>query len=199
MPNHTDKIAALIGSRICHDLISPVGAIVNGLELLAMSGSTDGPEMQLLQESALGATAKIRQFRVAFGQASDQQEIGKEEFSKLLFDLYRQGRIKLTHVQTDAIPRTRAKAVMLAVMCAEQALPFGGQLSVTISCDRCEVRAESERLGTDPNLWRMLQTSELLVDAGPDAIQFWSLVQHVASNNLNLTSQVTDKTALIPL
>lgn len=192
MPHHTDKIAALIGSRICHDLISPVGAIGNGLELLALAGDTDGPEMQLLQDSARGATAKIRQFRLAFGQAADPQTIGKAEFSTLLSDLYAQGRIALTHALTDDIPRTRAKAIMLAVMCAEQALPFGGQLAVTVAPDRCEVCAESERLAADPTLWNMLQSSKPSADTGPDAIEFLILLHHMADMNMSFNVQITD-------
>ena len=197
MPNHTDKIAALIGSRICHDLISPVGAITNGLELLAMADNTDGPEMQLLQDSALCATAKILQFRLAFGQATDGQAIGQEEFSKLLSDLYAQGRVTLTHGLTDAIPRTRAKAAMLAVMCAEQALPFGGQLSVTVTPDHCEVTAESPRLGADPMLWQFLQSPNQPYDAGPDQIQFLLLMRHMTELSLNLTAELTETEAKI--
>lgn len=197
MPHHTDKIAALIGSRICHDLISPIGAIGNGLELLKLVADTDGPEMQLLQDSARGATAKIRQFRLAFGQASDPQTIGKTELSTLLSDLYAQGRITLTHAQTDDIPRTRAKAIMLAVMCAEQALPFGGQLAVTVTPDRCKVCAESERLAADQPLWSMLQSSTPSVDAGPDAIEFLILLHHMADMNLSFNVQLTDTKVII--
>ena len=57
----------LIGSRICHDLISPLGAIGNGVELLTMSGMTEVPEMTLISESVENANARIRFFRIAFG------------------------------------------------------------------------------------------------------------------------------------
>ncbi len=67
---------ALVGSRICHDLISPLGAIGNGVELLAMSGSGDTPEMALISESVENANARIRFFRVAFGAASPGQRLG---------------------------------------------------------------------------------------------------------------------------
>ena len=59
------NLAALIGSRICHDLISPIGAINNGLELLGMTGSSEGPELQLITDSVGSATARIRFFRIA--------------------------------------------------------------------------------------------------------------------------------------
>ncbi|HMS96693.1 MAG TPA: histidine phosphotransferase, partial [Tabrizicola sp.] len=58
-------LAALIASRICHDLISPLGAIGNGVELLAMERA--GPELDLLSESVAHANARIRLFRISFG------------------------------------------------------------------------------------------------------------------------------------
>lgn len=54
--------AALIGSRICHDLISPIGAINNGLELIEMSAPSLGPEMALISDSVTSASARIRFF-----------------------------------------------------------------------------------------------------------------------------------------
>lgn len=57
------NLAALIGSRICHDLISPIGAINNGLELLGMSDTPEGPELELISESVGNASARIRFFR----------------------------------------------------------------------------------------------------------------------------------------
>ncbi|MEP3017383.1 MAG: histidine phosphotransferase, partial [Tateyamaria sp.] len=54
------NLGALIGSRICHDLISPIGAINNGLELLGMSNEREGPELDLISESVGNASARIR-------------------------------------------------------------------------------------------------------------------------------------------
>ena len=61
------NLAALIGSRICHDLISPIGAINNGLELLGMSGGNSSPEMDLIQESVGNASARIRATQATLG------------------------------------------------------------------------------------------------------------------------------------
>ena len=58
----TQDIAALIRSRICHDLISPIGAIGNGVQLLAMSCGAAGAEMDLITESVQNANARIRFF-----------------------------------------------------------------------------------------------------------------------------------------
>ena len=52
MTSYTAKLASLIASRICHDLISPVGAIANGLELMSLGGASNGgPELALVTES----------------------------------------------------------------------------------------------------------------------------------------------------
>ena len=66
MSDRTD-LNALLGSRICHDLISPIGAIGNGVELLIMDGATKGPEIALIAESVANASARIRFFRIGFG------------------------------------------------------------------------------------------------------------------------------------
>ena len=78
MDQHIDNLAALIGSRICHDLISPIGAVTNGLELMSMAGGT-GPELELVNESAANANARIRLFRLAFGQATTDADDKRRE------------------------------------------------------------------------------------------------------------------------
>ena len=70
-------LSALLGSRICHDLISPLGAIANGVELLQMSGAAASPEVALIAESVANANARIRFFRVAYGIASAGQRVGR--------------------------------------------------------------------------------------------------------------------------
>jgi histidine phosphotransferase ChpT len=63
------EIAALIASRICHDLISPIGAIGNGMELMALSSGQEqsSPELDLISQSVENANARIRFFRIAYG------------------------------------------------------------------------------------------------------------------------------------
>jgi histidine phosphotransferase ChpT len=62
-------ISNIVASRICHDIISPIGAIHNGLELISMTASLDvkSPEMALIHDSCQDARAHIEFFRVAFG------------------------------------------------------------------------------------------------------------------------------------
>ncbi len=80
-PSLSPDIASLIGSRISHDLISPIGAIGNGLELLSMSGA-GGPEVELISDSVANANARIRHFRIAFGLASAEQGTSRSEIGR---------------------------------------------------------------------------------------------------------------------
>ncbi|CRK74395.1 hypothetical protein [Nereida ignava] len=59
-------LSALVGSRICHDLISPLGAIANGVELMALTGAEQTPEMLLIAESVEAAVTKVRPSDVHF-------------------------------------------------------------------------------------------------------------------------------------
>ena len=77
-------LAALIGSRICHDLISPIGAIGNGVELLMMDGAAQTPELALIAESVANANARIRFFRLAFGANAAHQKIARSEILSIL-------------------------------------------------------------------------------------------------------------------
>lgn len=146
----TSQLATLIGSRICHDLISPLGAISNGLELLAMSsGQSNSPEMALIADSVANANARIRFFRVAFGMASAEQHIGKAEIDGILRDLGSSARATYDWRVAGDVGRVDLRAAFLAMICVENALPFGGTLSVAQEGDTWVVRGESEKLRLD--------------------------------------------------
>lgn len=166
------NVAALIGSRICHDLISPVGAVTNGLELLAMSGVSNSPELNLVNSSAADANARIRLFRLAFGTASDGQTTGNDELRRILADQYADGRISVELAPQDDLPRKIAKAVLLAVLCIEQSLPFGGQMKITTQGDSWAVTGSSERIKERTQLWDGLEGTATLDDLAPADVQY---------------------------
>lgn len=55
-----DDLTSLVGTRICHDLVNPLGAISNGVELMTLSGVQRSPELDLIEESIQSASARIR-------------------------------------------------------------------------------------------------------------------------------------------
>ena len=121
----------LIGSRICHDLISPLGAISNGVELLSMSGGPVGPEMNLISESVENANARIRFFRIAFGAAKATQIIGQSEVTSILQDLSRGGRLVTDWQAAGDMSRQYVKLAFLLHQCFESAMPWGGKITVS--------------------------------------------------------------------
>ncbi len=172
MTDHTVNIAALIGSRICHDLISPVGAVTNGLELLAMSGVDDSPELSLVNLSAADATARIQLFRIAFGAASEDQNTGADEMRAILSNHYSDGRLTAEwHAQED-VPRTAAQAALLAVLCVEQSLPFGGTMAVDHVGDGWAITGTSDRIKERTALWDGLLGKTPLKDVAPADVQY---------------------------
>ena len=59
-PHGPQTLAELISSRLCHDLVNPLGAIGNGVELIDMTGSVRGPEMALIRDAVRDAQARLR-------------------------------------------------------------------------------------------------------------------------------------------
>lgn len=149
------NFGALIGSRICHDLISPVGAISNGLELLGLAGVPDGPEMALVADSAAHANARLRFFRVAFGLSSDAQNMGAREIRSILGDVYT-GKVSCDWQIDDGLPRRVVQAAFLALLCGEQATPFGGAMTVTQAGDAITMTVTGNKLTPKPEHWAWL-------------------------------------------
>ena len=130
-PGRMVHLAGLVASRLCHDLISPLGAIGNGVELMAMPGtSAHGPELELVAESVGNAQARIRLFRVAFGHAPADQRMGAPEVAALLDDMSRGGRLTFDWQAEGDFPRREIKMLLLAALCLESALPRGGRVLI---------------------------------------------------------------------
>lgn len=162
----------LIGSRICHDLISPIGAIGNGLELLALSGLDDSPEFGLVNDSVASANAQIRFFRVAFGLARPDARIGRPEIAEIIDDTYRGGRVSVVWRPAGDVARTEAKRAFLALMCIESALPRGGEITIDRSATDWSAIAEAERFNIETALWEGLERPEGPVVERPSQAQF---------------------------
>lgn len=187
----TEKIdlAALVGSRICHDLISPIGAIGNGVELISMEGSVKGPEMLLISESVSHANAKIRFFRVAFGAASSDQRIGRNEVASILSDMSHGSRIQIELDAPADLQRRDVKLVFLMLLCLETALPFGGKIVIERSAQRWLLRAAAVKLRVDPALWDCL-VGPVTAEISPAQVQFLLVPDEIRRQHRRLTTEV---------
>lgn len=149
-------LAALLGSRICHDLISPLGAIGNGVELLALDGGAARPEVALIAQSVASANARILFLRVAFGMAGEEQRLGRTEIAGLLRDWTEGGRLVVDWQVAGDHPRPEVRRAFLALLCLETVLPYGGTLTVLRDGARWQARAQGRRLKVDDPLWALL-------------------------------------------
>lgn len=147
---------ALISSRICHDLISPLGAIGNGVELLTMSGQCLTPEIALIAESVENANARIRFFRVAFGAAQNDAEVGQSEVQSILRDSFKGNRTSVSWNVEGTLTRTDIKLTFLALQCLENTLPWGGQITISRSGTNWKLEARGEKVKIDAELWKMI-------------------------------------------
>ncbi|MEM7733028.1 MAG: histidine phosphotransferase family protein [Pseudomonadota bacterium] len=175
-----DKLAGLIGSRICHDLISPIGAVTNGLELMELAGLPQGPEADLVNQSAQSAAARIKYYRLAFGDTGPVDAghiVRSDEISTILRGVFLSDRIAVHwHVHKD-LSRAEAKAALLTIMCAEAALGAGGRIDVMVEENDFIIDAKGPKLMLNTAPWDVLhQTANVLpetdISIAPAAVQF---------------------------
>jgi histidine phosphotransferase ChpT len=127
-------LAALVCSRVCHDLISPVGAIVNGLEVLEeeKDEATKQFALDLIKKSARTASAKLQFCRIAFGAAGSagaQVDLGDAE--AIARGFLEDDKTKLAWNLPRALsPKNRVKLLLNMLVIAGQAIPRGGRISV---------------------------------------------------------------------
>lgn len=198
MPAQPD-LTALIGSRICHDLISPLGAIGNGVELLLMEKAAAGPEMALISESVANASARIRFFRVAFGFANADQRIGRPEICSILADLTRGSRLTIDWLPPGDQPRHEVRLAFLAIQCLENAMPWGGNIAVDRDGPRWTVTGAARRLRLDGAPWPLLTGAdpETLPEVTPAQVQFALIPPELARMGRRLTlDTAADRIAL---
>jgi histidine phosphotransferase ChpT len=196
MPNNDPDLAALIGSRICHDLISPIGAINNGLELLGMAGATSGPELSLISESVGNASARIRFFRLAFGAASTQ-EISRREILSVLDDNTRGSKLRVVWDCDGGAQRADVRLVFLAEQCLESAMPYGGQIAISNDANGWCVRGTSDKFKVDEGLWTMLADGNIHTDITPAQVHFALLAVHCREERRRLQSRLSEDEIVI--
>ena len=128
------EFAALLCSRVCHDLISPVGAIVNGLEVLDDDPKPDDREfaLDLIRKSARTASARLQFCRLAFGAAgSVSAQIDLGDAQNIAKGHFEDGKITLAwNLPRLLLPKNRVKLLLNLLVIAQQTIPRGGVLTV---------------------------------------------------------------------
>lgn len=183
-------LAALLCSRLCHDLVGPVGAIANGIEVMEEEKDVEMKRMalSLLEHSASQATRRLKFYRLAFG-ASGGQGIGIRpgDARDSLGELLEGGRVQLLWTDRDVaaaegMEKNATKLLLNMGLMASEMLPRGGELTIEIApgegalAHRITVvaRGEGARISDD-------QTEALQENADPSLLEPKSVPIYLAA------------------
>ena len=143
-------LAALLSSRVCHDIISPVGAIANGIEVLDEAegdSATQKLALDMIRASSAQANAKLKFCRIAFGAAgSAGSVIDMGEAGEVARAFVGQERVKLDwQVPRENRPKLEVKLLLNMMLIAIAGIPRGGVVTVTAEAGRFLARGVGER------------------------------------------------------
>lgn len=150
-------LAALLSSRVCHDVISPVGAIVNGLEVMEdkdMDAEMRSHALALIKSSAGEASARLQFCRLAFGAAGSKgASIDTGDAELVTRQLLADERTKLNwSVPRALMSKNKVKLLLNLCLMADTTIPRGGVISVSSTGDEENVSFKIEAKGTNARL-----------------------------------------------
>ena len=148
------QLAELMAARLCHDLVGPIGAVANGVELLGDGSGGSDPEVTgLIALSARQASRRLQWFRVAFGSASGLPSAAMfGETRRLALDLFEDTRVSLDWTAPDAAieavaSREAAKFALNLSLVALECLPRGGGVQVRIVPHQASIKISVAAVG----------------------------------------------------
>jgi histidine phosphotransferase ChpT len=143
-------LAALLCSRVCHDIISPVGAIANGLELMddpEVDSDMKATALDMVRSSAKTATAKLKFCRIAFGASgSAGAHIDLSEAGETAKAFVGEEKVRLDwQAPRENRPKSEVKLLLNMLMLALAGVPRGGVVTVSVDGRALHVKAQGER------------------------------------------------------
>lgn len=158
-------LAAMLCSRLCHDMLSPVGALSNGLELLAMENDPAMRQsvIELLEQSSSISTNKLKFFRLAFGAAGGFGDRVEVTEPKALVEalIHDKGKVTINWALADAtLAKPAVKVLLNFAQIAIEALVRGGTLDIGAErrdgATEIVVRAQGPKIAFDPTIGQAL-------------------------------------------
>jgi histidine phosphotransferase ChpT len=127
------KLTALVASRICHDMVEPMSAIIQGLEMIKSGeGKTDPDALSLLDHGVSKAWAKLEFFRFAMAGAMAEGDSELEEGRAVAVKLYSALKPELVwSAPAVAMPRPAVRVIVNLLLIANECLPRGGTVEIT--------------------------------------------------------------------
>jgi histidine phosphotransferase ChpT len=199
------EFAALLVSRVCHDLVGPLGAVVNGMEVLEDERDADmrADAIRLVTSSAEQALARIQFMRIAFGAAgSAGAELDLAEIGRLITGLLAGGKTSLKWETGPAYwAKDWAKLIMNASLLAADCLPRGGTVTVRIGPDPSvpsfHIRGEGTHIRVAEDVQRLLRGEATL--GAVDARGVQPFLTHKLSRTVNAGLVLTQGDGFVEL
>ena len=193
------ELAALIASRVCHDIISPVGAITNGLEVLDEERDESMREfaMDLIRRSAAQASAKLQFARLAFGASGGAgAEIDMQDAGRCAAAFLERDKADLDwQVTVGMLPKGEAKLLLNLLILAANSVARGGTVHVTASRDGQEtvirLVAEGDRARLSAGISEVLTAGAMPNPLDAHAIQplYAALLANEAGMSITLSEE----------
>jgi histidine phosphotransferase ChpT len=198
------EFAALLVSRVCHDLVSPVGAVVNGLEVLEdeRDATMRADALKLVVSSAEQAAARLQFARIAFGAAgSAGAELDLTEVGRIVKGLVQGGKVSVDW-QAAAVnwPKDWAKLLMNAALLGADSLPRGGLVRVETSSDPAAPSFKVRATGTNARLLEEVEKAARGEPGAPiDGRSIQPLLVHKLARLLNAGLTLTASEGAVEL
>ena len=195
-------LAALLCSRVCHDVISPVGAIANGMELFddpEMDAETRETALDMVRSSAKTASAKLKFCRIAFGAAgSAGASIDMGEAGEIAKAFVGDDKVKLDwQAPRENRPKQQVKLLLNMVLMAMAAIPRGGTVTVAVDGDTFTARAEGERAKVPEAIGQVVDGTADLGVLDARLVQPYYAKQLAASAGLTLTMAMDGEAVVV--
>lgn len=190
-------VLELLSSKLCHDLISPVSAINNGVELIEDIGSSVEEEaMNLIGNSAVQAARRLRIFRIAYGRAGSEANLPFRDVRQVTEQYFEGGKIKLTWSQESdwqsfSEQKGAFKVLINALIMAEEILAYGGSIALQrLSGDDkigCRLEISGRNAALSPAFQAALEVSIPIEELTPRTIQPYITGRFVSHFGLRMT------------
>jgi histidine phosphotransferase ChpT len=192
------ELASLLCSRICHDVISPVGALNNGLELLEEPGA-EADAMALIKVSARNASARLQYLRIAFGaagSAGSQIDTGDAEGVAMAFMANEKSTLVWTGTRA-YLPKAVVKLILNMVLIANGSVPRGGTLDVELPSEANQhvitVKAAGPMIRVSDKFIQLHNNQTLDEPIDAHAVQYYYTLLLAREAKLSLTVNVNSE------
>lgn len=173
------RVMELLASKLCHDLVSPVSAINNGVELIDDIGGSVIPEaMKLIGNSGATAARRLRLYRLAYGRAGSEASVSIKDARQIAEQYLADTKVSLvwpegTPPENIAEKRGFLKTLMNLVVLAEETLAYGGSITVrnTHGNDGCVFEMAGRNASLSLSLQEAVDGSVSMDDLTPRSIQ----------------------------